>query len=173
VRSTPRSSPSAAGRSTLRRTDLLSLDALALKVREEGRIVSAAALIAIGVSREGGREICGLEVVTSEDGTSWTSFLRDLVPPSGGSGARHQRRPRGAQGRDRRGVAGATWQRCRTHFARNLLAKVPKSAQDFVAEMNRSISAQADRPIVWAHHRRLADELRALLACRGLARPRA
>jgi putative transposase len=140
---------------------LVSLDALALKVREEGRIVSAAALVAIGVNREGHREILGLEVVTAEDGTSWTSFLRDLVA-RGLSGVvlvtsdAHE----GLKAAIAAVLPGAAWQRCRTHFARNLLAKVPKSAQDFVAAMSRSIFAQADRGTVWAQHRRVADELR-------------
>ncbi len=141
---------------------LLSLDALALKVREEGRIVSAAALIAIGVNREGHREILGLEVVTAEDGTSWLAFLRDLVA-RGLAGVvlvtsdAHE----GLKGAIAAALPGAAWQRCRTHFARNLLAKVPKSAQDFVAAMSRSIFAQADRDTVWAQQRRVADELRA------------
>jgi transposase-like protein len=140
---------------------LLSLDALALKVREEGRIVSAAALIAIGVNREGHREILGLDVVTAEDGTAWTSFLRDLVA-RGLVGVvlvtsdAHE----GLKAAIAAVLPGAAWQRCRTHFARNLLAKVPKSAQDFVAAMNRSIFAQADRDTVWAQHRRVADDLR-------------
>ncbi len=141
---------------------LVSLDALALKVREESRIVSAAALIAIGVNREGRREILGLDVVTTEDGTAWTSFLRDLVA-RGLVGVvlvtsdAHE----GLKAAIAAVLPGATWQRCRTHFARNLLAKVPRSAQDFVAAMNRSIFAQADRATVWAQHRRVADELRA------------
>ena len=141
---------------------LLSLDALALKVREEGRIVSAAALIAIGVKREGHREILGLEVVTAEDGTSWLAFLRDLVA-RGLAGVvlvtsdAHE----GLKGAIAAALPGAAWQRCRTHFARNLLAKVPKSAQDFVAAMSRSIFAQADRDTVWAQQRRVADDLRA------------
>ena len=140
---------------------LVSLDALALKVREEGRIVSAAALIAIGVNREGHREILGLDVVTAEDGTAWTSFLRDLVA-RGLAGVvlvtsdAHE----GLKSAIAAVLPGAAWQRCRTHFARNLLAKVPRSAQDFVAAMCRSIFAQADRDTVWAQHRRVADELR-------------
>ncbi len=140
---------------------LVSLDALALKVREEGRIVSAAALIAIGVNREGHREILGLDVVTSEDGTAWTSFLRDLVARGlAGVALVTSDAHEGLKGAIAAVLPGAGWQRCRTHFARNLLAKVPKSAQDFVAAMNRSIFAQADRDTVWAQHRRVADDLR-------------
>ena len=124
--------------------------------------MSAAALIAIGVNREGHREILGLEVVTAEDGTSWLAFLRDLVA-RGLAGVvlvtsdAHE----GLKGAIAAALPGAAWQRCRTHFARNLLAKVPKSAQDFVAAMSRSIFAQADRDTVWAQQRRVADELRA------------
>jgi putative transposase len=140
---------------------LISLDALALKVREEGRIVSAAALIATGVNRDGHREILGLEVVTAEDGTAWTSFLRDLVARGlAGVALVTSDAHEGLKAAIAAVLPGTAWQRCRTHFARNLLAKVPKSAQDFVAAMNRSIFAQADRDTVWAQHRRVADDLR-------------
>jgi putative transposase len=154
---------------------LVSLDALALKVREEGRIVSAAALIAIGVNREGHREILGLDVVTAEDGTAWTSFLRDLVA-RGLSGVvlvtsdAHE----GPKSAIAAVLPGAAWQRCRTHFARNLLAKVPRSAQDFVAAMCRSISLRPTATRCGPSTAASATSCaRSLPAGRGAARQRA
>lgn len=140
---------------------IVSMDALALRVREAGRIVSAAALIAVGVNRDGRREILGLEVVTTEDGTAWTSFLRDLVA-RGLSGVvvvtsdAHQ----GLKAAIAAVLPGASWQRCRTHFTRNLLTRVPKSAQPFVATMVRTIFAQPDAASTQRQHAWVVGELR-------------
>ena len=85
----------------------LSLDALAVKVREAGRICSVACVHAVGVSADGRRESLGLELVTSEDGAGWTAFLRGLVARGlGGRAARDQRRPPGPHRRHRRHPAG-------------------------------------------------------------------
>src|SRR6266511_946398 len=141
---------------------LLSLDALALKVREEGRIVSAAALIAIGVNREGHREILGLDLVTAEDGTAWTSFLRELVA-RGLAGVvlvtsdAHE----GLKAAIAAVLPGAAWQRCRTHFMRNLLSRVPRSAQPLVASFVRTIFAQPDAASTRRQHATVVEELRA------------
>ena len=137
------------------------MDALALRVREGGRIVSAAALVAVGVNRDGRREIMGLEVVTVEDGTAWTSFLRDLVA-RGLSGVvlvtsdAHE----GLKAAIAAVLPGASWQRCRTHFTRNLLTRVPKSARPFVATMVRTIFAQPDAASTRRHHDWVVGELR-------------
>jgi transposase-like protein len=122
------------------------MDALVLKCREGGRIRGVAWVIATGVNAGGHREILGLDLVTSEDGAGWTAFLRSLVA-RGLSGVQlviSEAReglvgPNGAIGAV---LPGASWQRCRTHFMRNLLAKVPRSAQPFVATMVRWIFAQ-------------------------------
>ena len=120
-------------------------DALAIKVREGGRIVQAAALVATGVNRDGHREILGLEVVTQEDGAAWLSFLRGLLA-RGLSGVAlvtsdaHE----GLRAAIAATLPGAAWQRCRTYFMRNLLTRVPKSAQPFVATMVRAIFTQPD-----------------------------
>ena len=96
----------------------IQADALALKVREGGRIVQAAALVATGVNRDGRREILGLEVVTAEDGASWLAFLRGLVA-RGLSGVllvtsdAHE----GLTAAIAATLPGAAWQRCRTHYA--------------------------------------------------------
>jgi transposase-like protein len=119
------------------------LDALTQKVREGGRIVNVAALVATGVNASGFREILGLDLVTSEDGAGWLAFVRSLVA-RGLSGVRlviSDAHP-GLVDAITSTLPGASWQRCRTHFLRNLLAKVPKSAGPFVATLVRSIFAQ-------------------------------
>jgi transposase-like protein len=136
------------------------IDALALKVREAGRIQSTAALVATGVNAAGCREILGLEVVTSEDGAGWTAFCRGLVA-RGLSGVRlviSDAHP-GLVDAIASTLPGASWQRCRTHFLRNLLAKVPKSAGPFVATLVRSIFAQPDSEAVWAQFHRVVEQL--------------
>jgi transposase-like protein len=136
------------------------IDALALKVREAGRIQSTAALVATGVNAAGCREILGLDVVTSEDGAGWTAFCRGLVA-RGLSGVRlviSDAHP-GLVDAIASTLPGASWQRCRTHFLRNLLAKVPKSAGPFVATLVRSIFAQPDADAVWAQFHRVVEQL--------------
>ncbi len=140
----------------------LWLDALALRVREGGRIAQPAAVIATAVNADGYREILGLDLVTSEDGAGWTAFLRDLVA-RGLSGVRL------VISDDHAGLVaavaavlpGASWQRCRTHFVRNLLTRVPKSAQPLVATLVRSIFAQPSRDEVEAQHARVVEQLAA------------
>ena len=136
-------------------------DALALRVREDGRVVHAAALVATGVNADGRREVLGLDVVTTEDGAAWTAFWRGLVA-RGLSGVELVTSDAHAGLREAIAAVlpGAAWQRCRTHFARNLLAKVPKNAQPFVATLLRTIFAQPDGPTTWAQLRRVVDELR-------------
>ncbi|MGH2728289.1 MAG: IS256 family transposase, partial [Actinomycetota bacterium] len=139
------------------------MDALVLKCREDGRIANVAAVIATGVNADGRREILGLNVLTSEDGAGWTAFLRGLVA-RGLHGVRlvisdaHEGLvgPNGAIGAV---LPGASWQRCRTHFMRNVLAKVPKSAQPFVATMVRSIFAQPDAEQVGLQLERVIGQL--------------
>lgn len=135
-------------------------DALTMKVREGGRIVNVACLLAVGVNGEGRREILGIDVATTEDGAGWLAFFRSLVA----------RRLSGVQlviSDDHTGLVdaiaatlpGASWQRCRTHYLRNLLTKVPKSSETMVATMVRTIFAQPDPESVWAQHRRVVDHL--------------
>jgi len=136
------------------------LDALSLKCREGGRIANVAAVIATAVSADGHREILGLDVLTSEDGAGWTAFLRDLVA-RGLSGVRL------VISDDHRGlveaiaavVPGCSWQRCRTHFVRNVLTRVPKSAQGVVATLIRSIFAQPSAEEVAAQLVRVTEQL--------------
>jgi len=136
------------------------LDALVQRCREHGRIVNVATVIATGVNADGHREILGLDVFTSEDGAGWTAFLRGLVA-RGLSGVRlvisdaHE----GLKGAIAAVLPGAAWQRCRSHFLLNLLTRVPKSAQDLVATLVRSIFAQPDAAAVWAQHGRVVEQL--------------
>jgi transposase-like protein len=138
----------------------LTLDALEVKCREGGRTVNVCVVHAVGVNRDGFRESLGLDVVTSEDGAGWLAFLRSLVA-RGLSGVRlvsSDAHP-GLVDAIAATLPGAGWQRCRTHFMRNLLTRAPKSAQSFVATMVRTIFAQPDAQTVHEQHRRIVDQL--------------
>jgi putative transposase len=135
------------------------LDAMYVKVREAGRIQSVAVVIATGVNADGHREVLGLDVITTEDGAGWLAFLRGLVA-RGLSGVllvvsdAHPGLVDAVAA-----TLGATWQRCRTHFMRNLLTRVPKSSQGLVATLVRTIFAQPDHEQVWAQHARVVEQL--------------
>jgi transposase-like protein len=138
----------------------LVLDALEVKCREGGRTVNVCVVHAVAVSREGFRESLGLDVVTAEDGAGWLAFLRSLVA-RGLAGVRlvtSDAHP-GLVDAIAATLPGAAWQRCRTHFTRNLLTRVPKSAQSFVATMVRSIFAQPDAESVREQHSRIVNQL--------------
>jgi putative transposase len=138
----------------------LWLDATYLKVREGGRIVSVAAIIAVAVSTEGKREIVGLGLGPSEAETFWSAFLKGLlrrglrgvklVISDAHEGLKH------AIGK----VLGATWQRCRVHWMRNALAHVPKGQHSMVAAALRQAFLQADQDAARQAWRQLADQLR-------------
>jgi transposase-like protein len=140
----------------------VTFDALVVKCREGGRTVNVCVVHAVGVNRDGFRESLGLDVVTSEDGAAWLAFLRSLV-------ARGLRGVRLVTSDAHAGLVdaiaatlpGASWQRCRTHFMRNLLTRVPKQAQSFVAAMVRTIFAQPDAATVHEQHARVVAQLQA------------
>ena len=138
----------------------LWLDALAVRVRERGRIVRCACVVATAVNGDGYREILGCDTFTSEDEAAWRVFLAGLV----------ERGLSGVQlvvSDDHRGLTkaidallpGAGWQRCRTHFMRNLLTRVPRSAQPFVATMVRTVFAQPSAAEVAAQLGRVTEQL--------------
>jgi transposase-like protein len=138
----------------------LTLDALVVKCREGGRTVNACVVHAVAVNREGFRESLGLDVVTSEDGAAWLAFLRSLVA-RGLSGVRlvtSDAHP-GLVDAIAATLPGASWQRCRTHCMRNLLTRVPKAAQAFVATMVRTIFAQPDATTVREQYLRVLAQL--------------
>jgi transposase-like protein len=135
-------------------------DALVIKVREHGRTVNVHALVAVGVNADGGREVLGLDVASDEDGAGWLAFLRSLTA-RGLSGVRLiiSDAHRGLVSAIGAALPGAQWQRCRTHYLRNLLAKVPKSAQPWVATLVRTIFDQPDAAAVAAQFERVLDSI--------------
>jgi transposase-like protein len=138
----------------------VSLDAVTQKVREHGRIVNVAVVIAVGVNVEGHREVLSFDVITTEDGAGWLAFLRGLVARglAGTTLVISDAHP-GLVDAVRSTLTGATWQRCRTHFMRTLLTRVPRSAQAMVATLVRTIFAQPDAASVWGQHARVVEQL--------------
>jgi transposase-like protein len=122
------------------------LDALYVKVRVNHRIVSQAVVMAIGVRESGERVLLGFAVGASEDGAFWLSFLRSLVQ-RGLQGVQlvisdsHE----GLKAALSQVLAGATWQRCRVHFMRNVLAHVPHGDKSMIAAALRTFFAQPSR----------------------------
>ena len=122
------------------------LDALYLKVRQNHRIVSLAMVIAIGVDRTGERHLLGFDLGASEDEDFWLAFLRSLVERGLKTvqltiSDAHQ----GLKKAVSQVFSGASWQRCRVHFMRNLLAHIPKRDKSAVADAVRMIFDQPDR----------------------------
>jgi putative transposase len=135
-------------------------DALTIKVREAGRAVNVHALVAVGVNADGQREVLGLDVASAEDGAGWLAFLRSLTA-RGLSGVRLvvSDAHRGLVDAIGATLPGACWQRCRTHYLRNLLTKVAKSAQPWVATMVRTIFDQPDAASVREQFARVVDTI--------------
>jgi transposase-like protein len=127
-------------------------------------VTSQATVVAVGVTRDGERQVLGMDVGPSEDRAFWTAFLRSLVK-------RGLRGVRLVTSDAREGLkqaiatvlSGATWQRCRVHFMRNLLATVPKGAREAIAAVVRTIFAQPDHATAMTQLRKVADGLRARL----------
>jgi putative transposase len=138
------------------------VDATYVKSRQDGRVVSVAVVIAVGVNGTSGeREVLGLDVGPSEDGAFWTSFLRSLVS-RGLSGVRlvTSDAHRGLKGAIEVVLQGASWQRCRVHFMRNALSLVQKAAQQMVGATIRTVFAQPDARGAREQWRRVADGFR-------------
>ena len=138
----------------------LWIDATYLKVRQNGRIVSVAAILAVGVNSDGRREILGMDIGASEAATFWTDFLRKLT----------RRGLRGVKlviSDAHEGIKAAvskvlcaTWQRCRVHFMRNALAHAGKTQRRVVSAFVGAAFAQDDEAAAKAQWRQVADQLR-------------
>jgi transposase-like protein len=138
----------------------LWIDATYVKVRQDGRIVSVAVIVAVGVNTDGRREVLGMDVGPSEAETFWTDFLRKLAR-RGLRGVKlvisdaHE----GIKASVAK-VMNATWQRCRVHFMRNVLAHAGRSGRRVVSAFIATAFAQDDAEAARQQWRRVADQLR-------------
>jgi putative transposase len=138
----------------------LWIDATYVKVRSNGRVVSVAAIMAVGVNADGRREVLGMDIGPSEAETFWTAFLRKLAR-RGLRGVKlvvsdaHE----GIKAAVSK-VLSATWQRCRVHFMRNALAHAGRSGRRVVSAFIATAFAQDDAEAAKAQWRRVADQLR-------------
>ena len=129
----------------------LAADALTVRVREGGRVIKVAAMVATGINADGYREILGLQLSTSEDGAGWLGFFRDLVARGlSGVGMVTSDAHAGLVEAVGATLPGAGWQRCRTHFAANLRAITPKNAWPWVKALLHSVYDQPDAASVHA-----------------------
>ena len=142
----------------------VAADALTMKVREGGRVINAVVLLASGVNGDGHREVLGLRVATSETGSAWNEFFADLVA-RGLAGVRlvTSDAHAGLVEAIAANLPGAAWQRCRTHYAANLMAVTPKSMWPAVKAMLHSVYDQPDKRAVHAQFDRLLDYVDATL----------
>src|SRR6201747_1134334 len=138
----------------------LWIDATYMKVRQDGRIVSVAVIVAVGVNGDGRREVLGMDVGPSEAETFWTEFLRSLI-------RRGLRGVKLAISDAHEGlkaavakVLHATWQRCRVHTMRNLLAHAGRQGRGVAAAFIATAFAQDDAAAAKAQWRKVADQLR-------------
>ena len=138
----------------------LWIDATYVKVREQGRVVSAAVTIAVGVNTQGRREVLGMGIGPSEAETFWTDFLRKLA-------RRGMRGVKLVVSDSHEGIKAAvskvlraTWQRCRVHFMRNALAYAGKTQRRVVSAFVGTAFAQEDAEAATAQWRQVADQLR-------------
>ena len=136
----------------------VAADALTMKVREGGRVVNAVVLLAVGVNGDGHREVLGMRVATSETGTAWNEFFADLVARGlGGVRLVTSDAHPGLREAIAANLPGASWQRCRTHYAANLMSVTPKSMWPAVKAMLHSVYDQPDAAAVHAQFDRLID----------------
>ncbi len=136
------------------------LDATYVKAHDGASVVSKAIVIATGVTASGDREVLGLAVGDSEDGAFWTAFLRSLRA-RGLAGVRlvisdaHE----GLKGAIGTVLLGTAWQRCRVHFLRNVLSRIPKGSAEMVLAAIRTIFAQPDAAAVREQLDEIAERL--------------
>lgn len=137
----------------------VAADALTMKVREGGRVVKVAVLVATGVNADGYREILGLQVNSTEDGAGWLTFWRDLVA-RGLTGVKLVTSDAHAGLVAAIGATvGGSWQRCRTHYAANLMSVTPKSSWPWVKTLLGTVFDQPDAESVHAQFDRVLEAL--------------
>jgi len=143
----------------------VAADALTMKVREHGRVVNAVVLVATGVNADGHREVLGVKVATSETGQAWNAFFADLVARGlhGVLLITSDAHP-GLVEAIAANLPGTAWQRCRTHYAANLMSVCPKSAWPAVKAMLHSVYDQPDAAAVHAQFDKLLDQVGTRLA---------
>ncbi len=136
----------------------VAADALTMKVREAGRVINAVVLVATGVNADGHREVLGCKVTTSETKEAWNVFFADLVA-RGLAGVRlvTSDAHRGLVEATAANLPGATWQRCRTHYAANLMSVTPKSSWPAVKAALHSVYDQPTAKDVHAQYDKLLD----------------
>ena len=136
----------------------VAADALTMKVREGGRVINAVCLVATGVNGDGHREVLGLRVATAETKEAWNTFLADLVARGlGGVRLVTSDAHAGLVEAIGANLPGTSWQRCRTHYAANLMGICPKSLWPAVKAMLHSVYDQPDQTAVHAQFDRLLD----------------
>ncbi len=134
----------------------VAADALVLKVGEGGRVVNVHALLATGVNADGHREILGLQVTSAEDGAGWLAFFRDLTARGlTGVALVTSDAHAGLVTAIGATLPGAAWQRCRTHYAANLMAACPQSSWPWVRALLHSVYDQPDAASVHAQFDRV------------------
>lgn len=137
------------------------LDATYVKARVNHRIVSQAIVVAVGVAADGRREVLGFDVGDTENEGFWTAFLRSLKA-RGLDGVKLVMSDAHSGLKKAIGTVfqGASWQRCRVHFMRNVLSAVPKGSQEMVASIIRTIFAQPDRDHIHSQFREVTAMLK-------------
>ncbi|MDF3282225.1 IS256 family transposase [Gordonia sp. N1V] len=138
----------------------VAADALTMKMREGGRVITASVMVATGVNADGHREVLGVQIATGETHAGWLAFFRDLTA-RGLSGVElvtsdaHAGLVEAAAAT----LGGASWQRCRTHYAANLMSVCPKAAWPGVKAMLHSVYDQPDPAAVAAQYDKMLDTL--------------
>jgi putative transposase len=138
----------------------VAADGLTMKVREGGRVVNVHVLTATGINADGHREILGVDVTSAEDGAGWLAFFRDLTARGlSGVSLVTSDAHSGLVAALGATLPGASWQRCRTHYAANLMAATPKASWGWVKALLHSVYDQPDAPAVHAQFDRIVDAL--------------
>ncbi len=138
----------------------VAADALTMKVREGGRVIKIAVMVATGVNADGFREILGVATSTAESGAGWNTFFKDLVARGlNGVALVTSDAHTGLVDAIGANLPGASWQRCRTHYTANLMSVCPKSAWGGVKAMLHSVFDQIDADAVHTQYDKLLDSV--------------